>query len=422
MGPSLLFDKSFLQSLSVDEAAVLDQMFSCVVSPLFFAETMADLAKEPKGGRAPAQIVGELAARTPVAHSYMNAFHSRLIMDELFGGIVSMERRPVVAGGVPVRVEGKIGVVYKKSPEAEAFERWQRGRFLEVEHIAAQVWRSALVDLDLPGIARAFKAMLRKEARPRNHSEAQILAQAIIDSPGQSYKTLTIAHGLLGMPPESLPGAIETWRRAGSMPLRKHAPFAAHCLEIDLYFYLALSNGIISDQRPSNRIDIAYLYYLPFTDLFVSSDRLHRTTAALFIGEKQRFVWGPDLKQDLLAINQHLLALPEEERRKGLFLLADCPPVDSDGLCATLWDEFRHDWRKPKRRLPELTPEQHREIIRSGDRLRAAADKPSKLPPEFPMPSNDGIDNLILERHIPQVRGSWRMFSKEIEDAEQLRK
>ena len=28
MGPSLVFDKSFLQSLSVDEAVMLDQMFN----------------------------------------------------------------------------------------------------------------------------------------------------------------------------------------------------------------------------------------------------------------------------------------------------------------------------------------------------------------------------------------------------------
>lgn len=42
----LIFDKSFLQSLSVDESVILDQMFSCVITPLFFVETMADLTKE----------------------------------------------------------------------------------------------------------------------------------------------------------------------------------------------------------------------------------------------------------------------------------------------------------------------------------------------------------------------------------------
>lgn len=35
MSPLLIFDKSFLQSLSIDEAVRLDQMYSCVITPLF---------------------------------------------------------------------------------------------------------------------------------------------------------------------------------------------------------------------------------------------------------------------------------------------------------------------------------------------------------------------------------------------------
>jgi hypothetical protein len=42
-----LFDKSFLQSLSVDESVWFDRHFAPVVCPVFYAETLADLAKEP---------------------------------------------------------------------------------------------------------------------------------------------------------------------------------------------------------------------------------------------------------------------------------------------------------------------------------------------------------------------------------------
>lgn len=54
MGPIALFDKSFLQSLTVDESVWFDHFFLPVVSPLFFVETLADLAKQRKdGGGAP---------------------------------------------------------------------------------------------------------------------------------------------------------------------------------------------------------------------------------------------------------------------------------------------------------------------------------------------------------------------------------
>ncbi len=46
MGPILLFDKSFLQSLTVDEAVWFDHFFLTNVCPVFYVETLADL-KEP---------------------------------------------------------------------------------------------------------------------------------------------------------------------------------------------------------------------------------------------------------------------------------------------------------------------------------------------------------------------------------------
>lgn len=420
MGPFLLFDKSFLQGLSVDEAVILDQIFCCIVSPLFFAETLAGIAKEPDGSRDQLKIVGAIAERTPICHSYMRAYHRQLALENLVGEHIEMRRRPIVAGGIPVRIEGKVGVVYRKSPEADAFERWQQGRFLEVEHIAARVWRLSLEEMDLPAISAAFKSMLRKEARPRNHEEARALAQAIVDAPGQNYRALLTTHSLLGMPENALPDIISAWRAAGSPPLREYAQFAAYCLELDLYFYLALSNGIISDQRASNRIDIDYLCYLPFTNVFVSGDRLHRSAAELFAGDDQLFVWGPDLKRDLAELNRYFLSLPDEEKAKGLFLLADRPPVESTGICAIIWDKFRPGWRKPKPPAPELTREQHDRIINSSNRFSAVAENADKLPP-FPMPPADQLDNIIVQRHIPQTRGSWRMFSKAVEEAERQR-
>jgi hypothetical protein len=53
LGPILIFDKSFLQSLNVDEAVWLDNFFLTVITPLFFVETLADLEKEFHRGRTP---------------------------------------------------------------------------------------------------------------------------------------------------------------------------------------------------------------------------------------------------------------------------------------------------------------------------------------------------------------------------------
>ncbi|MGL4302649.1 MAG: hypothetical protein ACRCS5_08100 [Sphingomonas sp.] len=417
MGPTLIFDKSFLQSLNVDEAVMLDQMFCCVITPLFFVETMADLAKDTTRGRTAEQIVGGLAERTPVVRSYVNAYHQELILDDLLGNRITMDGRPALPEGIPVRVEGKTGVVYKKSHEADAFERWQRGRFSEVERITAQLWRDALSNLDLTAISKAYRSTMRREFIPKSHEEARALARNIIDSPNQNYRALMLAHTLLELPPAAFKDIVRAWRAAGARSLRDYAPFAAHCLEVDLYFSLALSNGIIGDRRASNKIDITYLHYLPFAQIFVSNDRLHRSTVPLLLGPNQHFVWGQDLKASLCALNATFQAMPDEAKAMGLFKLADRPPVDDTGLCGELWDKCMQGWRKPRKPIPELTPEQHAKIVGDGDRFRAAA---NRGPTTYvgPLPPSNHFDNVLIERAIPRQRGSWRMFSAEIEKSE----
>ena len=65
MGPIALFDKSFLQSLSLDESVWFAHFFMPVVCPLFYVETLADLEKAVRAGRTPEQEVGIIARKFP---------------------------------------------------------------------------------------------------------------------------------------------------------------------------------------------------------------------------------------------------------------------------------------------------------------------------------------------------------------------
>ena len=198
--------------------------------------------------------------------------------------------------------------------------------------------------------------------------------------------------------------------------MKTYAPYAAYCFEVDLYFYLCLTNGIISDQRPSHRIDIAYLYYLPFVRIFVSGDKLHRTSAPLFMTDQQSFVWSADLKSDLAVLNEEFLALPENQKAKGLFTLVTSPPKADQGLCARLWDKHAPGWRNPKV-ASNLSPEKTREIIEGSKAMQRAAVGGEPLNASHGIGS-DQVDRLLIKRHLPRQRGSWRMMAKEVEDAE----
>ena len=65
MGPIALFDKSFIQSLSIDESVWFDQFFIPVVCPIFYVETLADLAKAPKKNRSAESEVRIIASKFP---------------------------------------------------------------------------------------------------------------------------------------------------------------------------------------------------------------------------------------------------------------------------------------------------------------------------------------------------------------------
>lgn len=179
-----------------------------------------------------------------------------------------------------------------------------------------------------------------------------------------------------------------------------------------MFFYLAMSNGLISDQRPSNLMDMAYLYYLPFAEIFVSSDKLHRAVAQLFLRGTQEFVWGPDLKADLRLADEHFSSLPEQERARGLFLLASAPPENAARI-AGHWDKFLPGLRTREKEAaePRPKPKSDRKLIaQSNAFIAAAAARRIGTPP-------DGEpDHLIIQRFIPKTRGKWRMFSKDFED------
>jgi hypothetical protein len=75
------------------------------------------------------------------------------------------------------------------------------------------------------------------------------------------------------------------------------APFAASVLRLFLVFVCGLARGFIGP-RPTNYIDLQYLYYSPFCMVFVSNDKFHREMWRATSGV-HTFVWGQDLKDDL---------------------------------------------------------------------------------------------------------------------------
>ena len=157
---------------------------------------------------------------------------------------------------------------------------------------------------------------------------------------------------------------------------------------------------------------MAYLFYLPFCMIFISSDKLHKQCAPLFLRTDQQFVWGLELKADLAALNAHYSALPIEIKQQGIYKFARNLPEESQGIIRKLFEYHSpnllksaafHDPKKIRQTI-------HQEIMDDMKKWDAA--------PPAGVSRNRELETLIIKRSISRVRGSWVQFGPEVESIE----
>lgn len=417
MGPMTLFDKSFLQSLTLDESVWFAHFFSPVVCPLFYVETLADLEKAVRRGRTPEEEVRIIADRFPEISAYPCTHHSELVTASLLGWPLEMDGRPHRSGGRIVQLDGKAGVLFENSKEEEAFARWQRGRFLDVERGMAKQWRRALNAIDLRRVVDDLQPLGIDGKVCKSVADARALAQSVVAGTSRPFERMSMALRTLGVAPENAGPIFEGWTMAGFPALAQFAPYAAHVAQVELFFQFGLAASQIGAERASNRVDISYLHYLPFCMVFVSNDRLHQRSAPLFLREDQEFVWGPDLKADLARINAHFLAFPDSEKERGLIgTFAHAPPDVEGSVVRRLRARFLRKGYDDRPR-PESPPndERSRKLVEQLKRWEKAPAVDVAFGSNATSgPTSEDFATMSIQRFAPKRKGSWWLLPKDL--------
>jgi len=316
------------------------------------------------------------------------------------------------AGGRPVKSDGKTGVVFEQSAEAEAFSRWHNREFMEIERQYAKGWRVALSTLDLNVIAENFRTLGITGKSCRTLEDAKALAGHIVARRDKPLGLMELVFQFLCIPQQYREPILERWSTTNHQPLTDYAPYAAHVLTVELFFQIVLAANLISSKTPSNRIDIAYLFNLPFCKLFVSSDKLHRRCTSLFLLNNQEFVWGPMLKNGLCQLNDFYLQLPKSIKDKGVMAFASAPPKDGDYYVAKLWDRHFPGWREEKNTgLAEKSPDDSKIV----ERIKKMADAQELSSEEIDFDPTDP-KSVLIKRNVRRMKGSWYQVPKDLED------
>jgi hypothetical protein len=408
-GPFLIFDKSSLESLNLDEAVMLDNFYMSNITPLFFVECLADLEKAIRSSSTPEQLVGSLATRTPESQSYPNVHHATVLRAEVAGkfDLKTAHGRVMLAGGRHVQLGDKKGVVFEHSPEAEAISRWGKREFLELERNIARQWRRALTSIDLKAMMESVTSALGPWRKPKSLQDARKMADIIIDNMDPEW-LIRFGLNLLGAP-ETVEYVVNEWVQKRRPPLRDHLPYFVFMLVINIFFCLVLPTQLLRNVKTSHKVDLAYLYYLPFCSVFTSKDNFHADIVPLFLSPGQTFVNGTELKEDLKRLVAHYEVLPEDVLKTGLIHFAAYPPDDTGFLITRLWDKYLPGWRAardtPK---PVRDPEEEKRMVEEINRRTNSAElRPSD---EHDI---DKMDYATIRRMVHPQKGRWLRFSEE---------
>ena len=370
LGPTIIFDKSFLQSLNIDESVWLDKFFYSNITPLFYVETLADLEKQVKAGQTPEEVVGALAYKTPSMNCIPNIHHHMLAEGNLRGYPVPMDYRPVTYSGKMMQSVFGIGLHYQSFPEMEAFQRWQEGDYLKIERSLASQWRR-----ELSNYVFESKLALIKDIAPRKL---------------KSFAEVKLS--------------VDNLMKSEQLNVSRFAPYATHVLKVDLFFYLSRAAGLVS-HLPNNRSDMAYLCYLPFTKIFVSSDKLHEKTVPLFIDGNQAFIRGQELKKALAELDAYYSKLPDEVKSRGVIKFAPHPPKEYETLVSDLWDRFIPGWRQNSQTSLNSDDEVTVEYLTQALDGAVNVENSDQL--------HGNPDYMYEQAYVPRKKGKWDILPQD---------
>lgn len=297
---TLIFDKSFIEMLNLDELFELSVFFDLVSTPILRKEILANLQKKSTEERNALFVMKSLCSK--MSRSGIEPMEYWSALYELDSGrAIPMHGALLIDASAPnVRI-GRGGGIHIDGRELQwDWRRWAEGIFTEEELTLAADHRRMVDDYDPDALCKQWRpkgAQWFGDCKSIKQITAKI--DSLIDDaalPAQEL-ILSLTTGWL-CATDGFKQHLLNLLRSGRMgQVKDYAPFATSVVRLSLVYQFSLVRGFIGPRR-SDICDLEYLYYVPFCRFFVSGDRLHRalweatTTKAMFCN-------GAEVKADL---------------------------------------------------------------------------------------------------------------------------
>lgn len=407
MGPALFLDKSTLQSLSFEELALLRRHFNVPTVPVAAMEILADL-KKPARERPSEEVVMRLADKLLPSQSVMVVHCRTLLEADLCGHAIEMGHRPYVDQGRQVRHEdGTTGYIRQPSREEKAIERWRKGEFTEAEELLAAQWRESSSGRNLDSLKNALASNAMPDEPISTMEAAKAHADALLAVEPGGSDLVRLAIGLGGLSSGAANRTWFRWATTGSRSLQELAPYAYYFLRVNYIFFVALGAGLVTT-RGTNAIDLEYLFYLPFHEVFASSDKFHETMTPCLLTRGQMFIPGSRLKRDLTEQVDRWKSMTTVEQDNEMRRFRT-QPIDEGSYIYEIWKTCRPNWTPTEIRPVETTVEEQQELLDRMKRYQEAPDSEGDI--------SEGESDFMMTSHLmhfdePCFCGSLRPFGE----------
>ncbi len=373
MGPQVLLDKSALQSLSQEEAFRLGWFVMVVVPPVLMAEIQADLTKASHARKSQrVALRNEASEQAKKLHSmFSRGFslpHRLLVLQDLVGHAVEMKGRPIVGGTHVITEDGEKGF-WVDDQQEKFLLAWEDGDFSIFDKISAYEWRLSISEIDLAKTRQGLMSSLGSKDLPKTPERLVERVDDLLARPEAQEAHLYLQLGFAHADRRTREAILARWERDPEKRLSTFAPYAAYCTRVLLLFHFALLGDLIGT-KATNRIDLEYLYYLPFATAFASGDAVHATLAPLAFNGDQLFISRDALKEDaawFLAETEKIAERP-----------VNYPPERMGSPVLDLWKKHMKPREEIEAPMPKMSAEEEAALWKKIDAINKA--RPVRFP------------------------------------------
>lgn len=240
-----------------------------------------------------------------------------------------------------VIINEKVGAVVIETYEEKVLKKFQEMSFDNNDYKFAQNWRSSILEINLVQIRAMSSPIIQNLINNGINTLDQILVIINHNLSNKELKTefLKTIIELFKIEQEYSTQIFYRWEMSNKPSIKEFSPYTHYCIRSLFLWNIGTLLGLF-DSR-TNILDLEYLLYLPFTNVFASNDKFHKSIIQYLIVDNQRFIGGEDLKEDLNKIAKKWKVLNEEEKILWQKEFGNTPTSDTP-LILELWNEFKN--------------------------------------------------------------------------------